>query len=117
MNNVSGSLTGTLHRDRTDEVSGYLTNTLHTETLRLVALERAFMLKEGEAGLMDFSHHEPDTEGEEEIEEEEEIKKEEEEEEGSEPPSILVHIWEYGCAVTYVRPGHCAGHPLRDQAE
>ena len=71
---VSGSLTGTLHRDRSDEVSGSLTGTL------------AFMLKEGEDGLMDFSHHEPDTEGEDEIEQEEE-----EEEEESEPPK-LVHI-------------------------
>ena len=116
MNNVSGSLTGNLRRDRTNEVhevsesltgtchrdqrgdvSGYLTSSLHIETLRILAIERAFKIKEGEAGLMDFSHHESDDNWDEMEVEEDDDDDEEEEEDLSDPPPILVHLWEAVC--------------------
>ena len=48
-----------------------MTMSLHIKTLRLLALYRAF--KEGEAGMMDFSHNELEQEEEDEVEEEEEL--------------------------------------------
>ena len=74
---VSGSLTGTCHRDRGGNVKGYIGSALHIETLRILAVERAIMLSRGGAGLMDFSHQE--------------------EEDLSDPPPILVHLWEAVC--------------------
>ena len=50
-----------------------MTMSLHIKTLRLLALYRAFMIEEGEAGMMDFSHNELEQEEEDEVEEEEEL--------------------------------------------
>ena len=54
--------------------------------------------------MMDFSHHEPDDEWDEMEEEEEEDEEEDEEEEDlSDPPPILVHLWEAVCPASPTR--------------
>jgi len=109
MNNVSGSLTGALRRDRTNEVhevsrsltgfchrdrvgnvKGYIGSADHIETLRILAVERAIKLERGGDGLMDFSHLESDNIS-------DEMDDTEEEEDLSYPPPVLVHLWEAVC--------------------
>jgi hypothetical protein len=87
---VSGSLTGTCHRDRVGNVKGYIGSADHIETLRILAVERAIKLKRGGDGLMDFSHLESDDIS-------NEMDDTEEEEDLSYPPPVLVHLWEAVC--------------------